>query len=70
MARVKAADEALAQGKLWGPLHGVPIVMKDDKKTAGIRSPSLQRHPRNERRSPHCCHRQRPTDVARIGRAA
>ena len=37
-ARARAADEALAQGKPGGPLHGVPILMKDDKKTAGIRS--------------------------------
>ncbi len=36
--RAGAADEALAQGKPWGLLHGVPILMKDDKKTAGIRS--------------------------------
>src|ERR1035441_10305664 len=36
--RARAADEALAQGKPWGRLHGVPILMKDDKKTAGIRS--------------------------------
>jgi len=38
IARARAADEALAQGKPWGRLHGVPILMKDDKKTAGIRS--------------------------------
>lgn len=38
MTRAAAADEALAAGKRWGPLHGVPIVMKDDKDTAGIRS--------------------------------
>jgi amidase len=37
-ARARAADEALAQGHVWGPLHGVPILMKDDKDTAGIRS--------------------------------
>lgn len=37
-ARARAADEALAQGKIWGPLHGLPILMKDDKDTAGIRS--------------------------------
>jgi amidase len=36
--RARAADEALAQGRPWGRLHGVPILMKDDKKTAGIRS--------------------------------
>jgi amidase len=38
MARARAADEALAQGKPGGPLHGVPILMKDDKQTAGIHS--------------------------------
>jgi len=38
LTRARAADEALAQGKAHGPLHGLPIVMKDDKKTAGIRS--------------------------------
>lgn len=38
MTRARAADEVLAQGKLRGPLHGVPILMKDDKQTAGIRS--------------------------------
>jgi amidase len=38
ITRARAADEALAQGKPWGRLHGVPILMKDDKKTAGIRS--------------------------------
>ncbi|HLY20375.1 MAG TPA: amidase family protein [Bryobacteraceae bacterium] len=38
LMRAKAADESLAQGRLPGPLHGVPILMKDDKQTAGIRS--------------------------------
>ena len=38
MTRARAADDALAQGKSWGRLHGVPVLMKDDKKTAGIRS--------------------------------
>jgi amidase len=38
MARARAADEAQSQGKPWGRLHGIPILMKDDKKTAGIRS--------------------------------
>jgi Asp-tRNA(Asn)/Glu-tRNA(Gln) amidotransferase A subunit family amidase len=70
MARARAADEAMAHCKLWGPMHGVPIVMKDDKKTAGIGSLGLQRLPRNERRSPPCCHRQRPTDVSPASAAA
>lgn len=38
MTRARAADEALAQSKPAGRLHGVPILMKDDKKTAGLRS--------------------------------
>jgi Asp-tRNA(Asn)/Glu-tRNA(Gln) amidotransferase A subunit family amidase len=36
--RARAADEAQAKGKPWGRLHGVPILMKDAKMTAGIRS--------------------------------
>lgn len=34
----KAADQALAQGEVWGPLHGVPITIKDLFATAGIRT--------------------------------
>jgi amidase len=36
--RAKEADEALAKGVVWGPLHGVPITIKDNYATAGIRS--------------------------------
>ncbi|MGZ4739202.1 MAG: amidase family protein, partial [Ilumatobacteraceae bacterium] len=36
--RARAADEAAAHGELWGPLHGVPITVKDAIATAGIRS--------------------------------
>jgi len=41
-ARVRAsqADAALARGELWGPLHGVPITIKDGFSTAGIRTTS------------------------------
>ncbi len=28
-ARAKAADEALASGTVWGPLHGVPLTIKE-----------------------------------------
>lgn len=34
----KDADTALAQGEVWGPLHGVPITVKDLLATAGIRT--------------------------------
>jgi amidase len=36
--RVRAADEALARGELWGPLHGVPFTLKDAYATAGMRT--------------------------------
>ncbi|MCE5274565.1 MAG: hypothetical protein LLG43_05450, partial [Deltaproteobacteria bacterium] len=36
--RAKEADEALAKGMIWGPLHGVPVTIKDNYATAGIRS--------------------------------
>ncbi|CAA9587794.1 MAG: Aspartyl-tRNA(Asn) amidotransferase subunit A @ Glutamyl-tRNA(Gln) amidotransferase subunit A, partial [uncultured Thermomicrobiales bacterium] len=36
--RARAADEALARGEVWGPLHGVPFTLKDAHATAGIRT--------------------------------
>src|ERR1700737_927945 len=36
--RARAADEALARGELWGPLHGVPFTLKDAHSTAGMRT--------------------------------
>ncbi|MBT3391335.1 MAG: amidase [Chloroflexi bacterium] len=35
-----AADAALEKGVLWGPLHGVPITIKDAFETAGLRTTS------------------------------
>ncbi len=37
-ARARQADEALARGELWGPLHGVPVTVKDSFATAGMRT--------------------------------
>ncbi|MBV9141578.1 MAG: amidase [Pseudonocardiales bacterium] len=37
-AAALAADEATARGELVGPLHGLPITVKDAIETAGIRS--------------------------------
>lgn len=47
--RAKLADEALAKGNVWGPLHGVPVTLEDCHATAGIHStwgghPSLATH--------------------------
>jgi amidase len=46
--RAGAADQATANGQSWGPLHGVPVTIKDAIATAGIRStggsPQLLEH--------------------------
>ena len=36
--RAHEADEALARGQVWGPLHGVPFTLKDAHATAGMRT--------------------------------
>jgi amidase len=38
LARARAADDVLARGELWGPLHGVPCTIKDTCETAGVRT--------------------------------
>lgn len=38
--RAREADEALARGETWGPLHGVPVTIKDSFETAGLRTTS------------------------------
>jgi amidase len=36
LKEAKAADEALASGKIKGPLHGVPFTIKDSLETEGV----------------------------------
>ena len=36
--RAREADDALARGETWGPLHGVPFTLKDAHATAGVRT--------------------------------
>ena len=36
--RAREADEALARGEKWGPLHGVPFTLKDAHATARVRT--------------------------------
>jgi amidase len=36
--RARAADSALARGESWGPLHGVPLTLKDAHAVAGMRT--------------------------------
>jgi amidase len=48
LERAREADEALARGEVWGPLHGVPFTVKDSFETAGLRTtagaPELAEH--------------------------
>jgi len=34
--RAKAADEALSKGEIWGPLHGLPMTVKDSIEVKGM----------------------------------
>jgi amidase len=34
--RARAADRALARGEIWGPLHGVPMTVKESYDVAGL----------------------------------
>jgi amidase len=36
LAEARAADAALARGQIRGPLHGVPMTIKDSLDTAGV----------------------------------
>lgn len=38
--RAEAADAASADGERWGPLHGVPVTVKDTFETEGLRTTS------------------------------
>src|SRR5215207_1393718 len=43
--RARAADEARARGEEWGPLHGVPVTIKDAFETEGVVSAGGARGP-------------------------
>ncbi|HEU5320869.1 MAG TPA: amidase, partial [Methylomirabilota bacterium] len=42
-AEARAAEQAVARGRLLGPLHGVPFAVKDQFDTAGVRTTSGSR---------------------------
>jgi amidase len=48
LTRARAADDALARGESWGPLHGVPVAIKESFAIAGVPQtvglPSLANH--------------------------
>jgi amidase len=45
--RAQHADEALAKGEIWGPLHGVPITIKDCFDISGVRTTAGSRSMEN-----------------------
>lgn len=38
--RAREADEAFKRGEIWGPLHGVPVTIKDNYATEGLKTTS------------------------------
>lgn len=38
LEQAQAADDALARGEVWGPLHGVPVTIKDTFAIRGLRT--------------------------------
>ncbi len=40
VARAHEADEATARGESWGPLHGVPVTIKENVDVAGMPTPN------------------------------
>lgn len=38
LERAREADQALDRGEVWGPLHGVPVTVKDTYATRGLRT--------------------------------
>ena len=63
-----AADAALARGEVRGPLHGVPMTIKDTYETAGMRttcgfSPWSDYHPDDDAASVRAAARRRRGDL-------
>lgn len=40
LEKAREAEQAINRGDVWGPLHGIPLTVKDTIETAGIRSTS------------------------------
>lgn len=51
--QARAADDALARGAQAGPLHGLPMTVKDSVETAGMRTTSRPRSARSPVRGRH-----------------
>lgn len=65
-ARARAADTALAHGESWGPLHGVPMTIKDSIEVAGMPTTSGAPELREHRPAEHAPAAQRAIDAGAI----
>src|SRR5690606_37586313 len=64
--RARAADAALAAGESWGPLHGVPITIKDTFEVAGMPTTAGAKELRDHRPSSNAVAVQRLLDAGAI----
>jgi len=65
-ARAREADAALARGESWGPLHGVPMTIKDSIEVAGMPTTSGAPELRDHRPAEHATVAQRAIDAGAI----
>lgn len=49
LRRAEAADDALSRGESWGPLHGLPMTIKDSYEVVGLPTTSGSAKLRNHR---------------------
>ncbi|MFO1188726.1 MAG: amidase [Alphaproteobacteria bacterium] len=66
LARAVAADNALARGDVWGPLHGVPMTAKDSIEVAGMPATAGAPEFKAYRPSAHAVAIQRLVDAGAI----
>ncbi|MSP41856.1 MAG: amidase [Alphaproteobacteria bacterium] len=66
MARAKEADKALAAGQSWGPLHGLPMTIKDSFEVTGMLTTSGAPELRNHRSPYNAVAVQRLVDAGAV----
>lgn len=64
--RARAADEALARGECWGPLHGVPMTIKDSIEVVGMPTTSGAPELREHRAAENAPAAQRAIDAGAV----
>ncbi|RIL05502.1 MAG: amidase [Proteobacteria bacterium] len=64
--RARRADAALARGESWGPLHGVPMTIKDSIEVAGMPTTSGAPALREHRPAAHAPAAQRAIDAGAV----